>query len=177
MNIKMTLLTIAALLSVANPLLAGNREGAFTLSPFFGGPMFLMGSEHLDSDFKWGIRGGYNFTRNLGAEFVYGRINTVHDPEVIHANVYQYGADALYYFRPGKDLVPFLVAGFGAFTVDYNYGIPDLTSAYFNYGAGVAYSLTNWLALRADIRHTIVFDGGISALEATGGLRFQFGGR
>jgi len=134
MDVKVLLLIITTLLTIANPVMAGNREGAVTLSPFFGVQSFAMGSKHLDADFKWGGRGGYNFTRNLGAELVFGENSTVRDPEVIPARVYQYGADILYHFRPDKDLVPFVAAGFGGFSVDYNYGIPDKTSAYFNYG-------------------------------------------
>lgn len=180
MCLKSLLLMIAALLAIANPVMAENRAGTFTLSPFFGGQMFSSGSTyHLDSDFKWGVRGGYNFTPNLGAELVFGQNKTVHDPEVAHCDVYMYGADMLYHFRPGKDFVPFLAAGFGGFTVDYKSGngLSDETKAYFNYGGGVEYSLTDWLALRGDFRHAILLDNGDGALEATAGLRFQFGDR
>jgi len=179
MDVKILLLIIIALLTIANPVMAGNREGAVTLTPFFGAQGFPNGEEHLDADWKWGIRGGYNFTRNLGAEIVYGVISTVHDPEEADCKLYQYGADILYHFRPDKDLVPFVAAGFGGYTVDYNsdVGISDETNAYFNYGGGVEYSLADWLALRVDFRHAVFMDNGDSALEGTLGLKFQIGGR
>ncbi|MBP1752883.1 MAG: hypothetical protein H6Q57_1719, partial [Geobacteraceae bacterium] len=34
MDVKILLLIIIALLTIANPVMAGNREGAVTLSPF-----------------------------------------------------------------------------------------------------------------------------------------------
>lgn len=87
MNVKVLLLVAAALLSIANPVMAGNREGAVTLSPFFGGQGFPNGDEHLDADYKWGVRAGYNFTRNLGAEVVFGQNSTMHDPELINCKL------------------------------------------------------------------------------------------
>ncbi|MRR06174.1 MAG: porin family protein [Deltaproteobacteria bacterium] len=178
MDVKVLLLIVTAFLTIANPAMAGNREGAVTLSPFFGGQMFAMGKEHhLDADFTMGFRGGYNFTRHVGAELMFGYTDTVHDPEVIRANIYRYGADILYHFMPDKNLIPFVAAGFGGMTVDYNYGLPDQTSAYFNYGVGVEYSLANRIALRGDFRHALILDNGDSAFEGTVGLKFQFGGR
>jgi OOP family OmpA-OmpF porin len=175
MDVKFPLLIIAVFLTIANPVMAENREGAVTLSPFFGGLTFAGGSEHLDSDFAMGLRGGYNFTRELGAELLLGYTETVHDPEVIRANLYRYGADILYHFRPDKDLVPFVVAGLGGFTEDYSRVIHDQANLYFNYGGGVEYSLADWVALRGDIRHAVVFDGHNNA-ELSLGFKFQFGG-
>ena len=171
------LLLVTALLTTASPLLAGIREGAITLSPFFGGQGFPNGSEHFDADLKWGVRGGYNITRNFGAEIVFGANSTKHDPEEVPCMVYQYGADLLYLFRPGTDLVPFAAAGFGGFAVDYDSMLPDETSAYFNYGGGIQYSLGAQLALRVDFRHALTLNNADHALEGTVGLGFQFGGR
>jgi OmpA-OmpF porin, OOP family len=177
MNVKVPLLIIALLLTFANPLKAENREGAFTLSPFFGGLTFATGSEkHLDTDFAMGLRGGYNFTRELGAELLLGYTETVYDPEEIRTNLYRYGADILYHFRPDKELVPFVAAGLGGFTADYSREMHDQTHLYLNYGGGGEYSLADWLALRGDFRHAVVLDGGHSNFEISLGLKFQFGG-
>jgi OmpA-OmpF porin, OOP family len=175
-NLKVPLLITTLLLTFANPLMAENREGAFTLSPFFGGLTFTGGSEHFDTDFTMGLRSGYNFTRELGAELLLGYTETVHDPEVIRTNLYRYGADILYHFRPDKDLVPFVAAGLGGFTADYSREMHDQTHLYLNYGGGGEYSLADWLALRGDFRHAVVLDGGNSNFEISLGLKFQFGG-
>jgi len=178
MGTKVLLLILAALLIIANPVMAGNREGAFTLSPFFGAQMFSKGDEpeHLDDDLMGGVRAGYNFTPHLGAELMFGETSTERDPEEIHCRVYKYGADMLYHFRPDKKLVPFVAAGLGGFTEDYSSFIRDETHLYINIGGGVEYSLNNWLALRSDFRYATIFNGGKRAYEVSGGLKFQFGG-
>jgi OOP family OmpA-OmpF porin len=176
MYTKVLFLIVTALLTISNPVMAGNREGAVTLSPFFGGQIFSKEAQHHDDDFMWGGRAGYNFTPHLGAELMFGQTSTVRDPEVIHCQLYKYGADILYHFRPDKNLVPFVAAGLGGFTEDYNFGIHDETHLYVNIGGGVEYSLNNWLALRSDLRYATVFNGGQRAYEVSGGLKFQFGG-
>ena len=176
MGVKFQLLIIMVLLTVASPVMAENREGAVTFSPFFGILTFSDGDEHLDTDFAMGFRGGYNFTRQLGAELLLGYTETVQDPQEIRANLYRYGADVLYHFRPDKALVPFVAAGLGGFTEDYSRVLHDQTNFYLNYGGGVEYALADWLALRGDLRHAVVFGGGHNNLEISMGLKFQFGG-
>jgi OOP family OmpA-OmpF porin len=172
------LLLLLAVFLASNRLLAENAEGAFTLSPFAGGQMSIfVGEEHLDGDYKWGLRAGYNFTPHIGVELVFGENNTVHDPGDTPCKLYQYGGDLLYYFRPEKRLVPYVAAGFGGFTVNYDRVLSDRKTAYFNFGGGLDYALTNWLSVRGDIRHTITLDRGDNLFEGTIGLRFQFGRR
>src|SRR5688572_7162750 len=68
MSGRFLLLLVTALLSTGSPLLAQNREGAFTLSPFIGGqgfPVIFNGEEHIDADLYWGARAGYNFTSHF----------------------------------------------------------------------------------------------------------------
>jgi len=180
------LLTFAAMLLHSRQVQAENKEGAFTLTPFAGGQGFPFGGEsHYDADFDWGIRAGYNFTPHWGTEFVFGLNKTVHDPEAQYCNIYQYGADALYFFRPDKKVVPFLAAGFGVLDVKYfgaYDGIPpagsqvgsDETNPYFNWGGGVEFEITKWLGFRADFRDAIMLNSGDHALQGVFGLRFQF---
>jgi len=185
MNQRFRLLLVAALVIISSPAKADNQEGAFTLSPFAGGQGFPWGgSTHYDGDFDWGVRAGYNFTEHLGAELVFGENKTVHDPETAFCTIYQYGADLLYHFRPQKKLVPFVAAGFGVFDVKFDGTfdnkskgpdpLPDETNPYFNFGGGVEYSFTHWLALRADFRHAILLNSGDHALQGVVGFRFQF---
>jgi OOP family OmpA-OmpF porin len=181
----MLLLVIAVGLA-AGPVRAENRESSFTLSPFAGGQGFPFGGDtHYDGDFNWGVRAGYNFTPRFGLEFVFSENETVHDPEVAFCTIHQYGIDALYFFQPEKNLVPFVAAGFGVFDVNFDgtfdYGAPpgyaplsDETNPYFNYGAGVEYALTRWVAVRADFRHAIMLDSGDHSFQGVLGFRFQF---
>lgn len=157
MNTRFLFLPVTALLATTTPMMADNREGTFTLSPFAGGQGFPFGGDtHYDGDFNWGLRGGYNFTEHFRFELVFGVNDTVHDPEVAFCTVYQYGADLLYAFTPHKKLVPFVSAGFGAFDVKYDgtfdtgstatEPLSDETSAYFNYGgASNTPSRVGWL--------------------------------
>lgn len=170
------LLLLVMVTAAAAPVMAENREGAATLSPFFGGQIFSAGKEHIDADYTMGLRGGYNFTRNLGAELMLAYTETVYDPAVIHTNVFRYGADALYHFRPESPLVPLVAAGFGGITEDFASVKHDQTHLFFDYGCGLKYSLTDWLALRGDFRHNLVLDGLSSNYEISVGLNIQRGG-
>jgi len=178
---------VFALLLITSPRVAAeNREGAFTLSPFLGAQGFPFGGQtHYDADFDWGIKAGYNITPHWGTEFVFGLNKTVHDPEAEYCNVYQYGADALYYFRPEKKIVPYLAAGFGVLDVKYYGafdGIPpagsqlnsDETNPYFNIGCGVEFEITSWMGFRVDYRDAIMLNSGDQAMQGVVGLRFQF---
>jgi OOP family OmpA-OmpF porin len=88
-----------------------------------------------------------------------------------------YRLDALYHFMPDKKFVPFIAAGVGGTTLRYPEGMKNETDSLFNYGGGIKYFFTDALALRADIRQLLVFDGGRSDFEYTIGLTFLFGGK
>ena len=88
-----------------------------------------------------------------------------------------YRLDALYHFMPDNRLVPFIAAGVGGTTLRYPEGMKNETDSLFNYGGGIKYFFTDALALRADIRQLLVFDGGRSDFEYTIGLTFLFGGK
>lgn len=170
------LLLFLIICACAAPAMAENHEGAVTLSPFFGGHIFSGGVEHIDADFTMGLRGGYNLTRNLRAELLFAYTETVYDPAVIHTNVYRYGADMLYHFRPESPLVPFVAAGLGGITEDFGGLKRDQTHLYLDYGCGLTYPLTDWLALRGDFRHNLVLDGLSSNFEISAGVIIQLGG-
>ena len=152
------------------------KPGAFSLSPFIGGYTFD-GVQHLETAPVFGIRGGYDFTKNWGAEAVFDYAateSTMNNGR--SANFLRYGADALYHFMPEQKLVPFIAAGFGGRTIDYTGENNDRTHALFDYGAGLKYFITENLALRGDVRHLIVFDHAQSNVEYGLGLSFLFGG-
>ena len=174
-------LTSLLLVSLATPGFAENRQGAFTVSPYVGGYV-LDNEQHEENRPTFGLRTGYNFTENFGAEvmFDYGLTETEERYGSREADRYRYGLDLLYHFMPKSNLVPFVVLGGGG----TNFNIPNTPSAknhyagLVNYGAGVKYFVNPDIALRGDVRHVLlVHDTGDHNLEYAVGLTFNLGGK
>ena len=150
------------LLAPAVPGFAGNQGGTFTLDPFTGVYSFDR-EQQLDTRSYYGLRAGYNFTKHLGLEGLYGYIPTetvsmaVADRDV---KVYRYGLDALYHFNPDGNLVPFVSVGLGATqTANGSKGLPDHGRGMFDYGVGLKYFLSETVALRGDVKQSIFSQG------------------
>lgn len=173
---KMCILAIVSIsFFLASTALAQNEAATATVSPYVGGYTFD-GGQNLDTSLISGVRVGYNFTRRVGAEILFGAMEPDSElPSSGNTDAYRYGGDMLYHFMPDSKLVPFAAAGLGGLTIDYPSGTKDQTHPYVNYGGGLMYFLVDWLALRGDLRHIIVFDGGHSNFEYTAGVTFQFG--
>ena len=176
----LALFGFALLVLAASPVSAENEEGAFTFSAFAGGQGFpFSGKSHYDADFDWGFRAGYNFSSRLGAELIFGMNKTVHDPEAQRCDIYQYGADVLYYFRPDKKLVPYLAGGLGVLDVNFHgtydgtRSLNDETNPYINVGVGLEYGVTDWLGLRADFREAVMLNGGDQSMQGVVGFRLK----
>jgi len=169
-----------SLLASAAPGFAENRAGAITVSPYVGGYIFdhEQSYQNLETSPTYGIRAGYNFTENWGAEARFGYSNPDSRlPNGQDAQVLTYGIDALYHFNVTPEFVPFLAAGIGGM----HHNFPGRQMGYYpeyapNYGAGVKYFVTDNIALRGDVRHVILPDNGLNNLEYTAGATFQFGG-
>jgi outer membrane beta-barrel protein len=168
------------LITLATPGFAENRQGAYTISPFIGGYV-LDHDQREESRPIFGLRAGYNFTRNLGAEVMFGycRTETQKKYGSRETDLYRYGFDILYHFMPDNNLVPFIAIGGGG----ASFTIPDTPSAknhyagLFNYGVGLKYFVSDNVALRGDVRHVVLHnDLGDNNLEYSVGLTFQFGG-
>ncbi|GFO68822.1 membrane protein [Geomonas limicola] len=164
---------LLATLAVAH---AGVTAESFSVSPFVGGYSFL-GREHLETRPVGGVRGGYNFTRHVGAEAVFDFTRTEGRYSDIDYNIYDYHFDMLYHFMPDGPLVPYLAAGYGGQT-RYSAYEGSVTHGVFNYGGGVKFFLTEKMALRGDVRHLIQKHNEHSYhdLQYTVGLDFLFGG-
>lgn len=148
------------------------RPGAFSVSPFYGGYIFE-GNQDLDDSYILGLRGGYDFTKNWGVEAVFDWVPTENEK----TNVYNYRVEGLYHFMPEERLVPFVAVGIGGQSIDYNGPERNRTRPTADYGVGLKYFVTDWLALRGDVRHVLAFGSVYNNLEYVAGLQFYFGGK
>jgi OOP family OmpA-OmpF porin len=160
----------------ALPSFAAITPGKWSVSPFVGWYSFDHAIDLTDKP-VYGLRLGYDITERWGLEGALDYVKT----KLEHANgdavrVYGYRLDALYHFMPQEKLVPYVAAGVGGTNAENPITIPNENDFLFDYGAGVKYFLSDNWALRADIRHLLVFDGGRQDWESTIGLTFFFGG-
>lgn len=154
---------------------AANKAETFTLTPFIGGITFD-GDQHLETKPVYGIRGGYNFTENLGAEAVFDYVRTGGTRVDNDTDVYNYHLDLLYHFFPSNRAVPFLMAGIGG--TDVSGKLIDQTRLGINYGIGVKYALTDSIDLRGEVRDVMYrySEEMMHNVEYGIGLGFVFGG-
>ncbi|UFS71703.1 OmpA family protein [Geomonas sp. RF6] len=178
------ILVPALFLTVPNLASAGVNAESFSVTPVVGGYTF-MGAEHLTTRPAYGIRFGYNFTSNFGAELAFDYIrthqNTNTSPYGVSpgedVSVYKYGLDFLYHFMPEGPFVPYLAAGFSEITRDYPEPAGTRHRPAFNYGLGMKYFFADNMAVRTDLRHIVMDDNKTyHNLEYLLGLDFLFGG-
>lgn len=178
-KISMVLLLGLLVLALAAPAFAENQEGTFTLSPFTGFNLFD-NKKHMDNGQINGLRGGYNFTKSLGAEAFFGYTESeARRIADLPVDYYHYGIDVLYHFQPDKNFVPFIAAGLG---INQNNG-PSAPSSKnhalgaFDFGVGAKYFISDTVALRGDARDVMFSEAGSSRsnLEIMLGLTFVFG--
>jgi OmpA-OmpF porin, OOP family len=176
------LLVIFTVISVAYSGFAQERQGAFYISPFIGGYTFE-GNQDLNTRPVYGLRGGYNFTKNIAAELVFGYDSTKYAPAAVDvdAKAYNYRLEGIYNFMPDKKLVPFVAIGVGGQSLRYDDGVLgtniDRNRIVGDYGAGLKYHFTDLIALRADVRHVLAFGSTYNNLVYTLGIVFSFGGK
>jgi len=158
---------------------AGERAGAFSISPFAGGYTFD-GVQHLKTAPLYGLRLGYDLTDNLGIEGVGDYLSTKGTRTNTSINALSYRLDVLYNFMPEGRLVPYLAAGGGGITAGHGSSFRAggrNTDATANVGGGLKYFLADSVALRGDARQLFVFDHKtLYNWEYTAGLSFLFGG-
>jgi OmpA-OmpF porin, OOP family len=176
-------LPCAALLAMATSAVAGERAGAFSVSPFIGGYTFD-GVQHLQTSPVYGLRLGYDLTKNWGIEAVADYAATEGTLNDRSINSLSYRLDVLYNFMPDGPLVPYLAVGGGGIT--YGHGGEGLeisnrtTDATANVGGGIKYFLTDSIALRGDVRQLFVLEDPNSPKynwEYSAGVTFLFGGK
>lgn len=185
------ILSLFMLIVCASSAFAENRAGAVNVTPWIGG-YNLDGDLPYDNGWTYGLSLGYNFTEKLGAELSFNYVESDYDgpvlagPSVIDfndddASIYLYRLDLLYHITgilPDM-VVPYLAGGAGMSTFDPDRKDVDSENDFImNYGAGLKFFLNRNMALRADVRHVLDFDGGdtYNNLLYTAGLCFEFGG-
>lgn len=178
MRKKMICTLAAALIVSATAAFGAVKEGSFSLTPMVGGYVFD-GGTYLDPTLVMGIRGGYNFTKNIGIEALYdfatpteGKFGPLTD-----ITMHRFGGQALYHFFPDNALVPYLAAGYSGVHFKGT-GVNTENHGAFDYGVGVKYFLADDFALRGDVRHIIysMNSNTFNDMEVSLGAYFQFGG-
>jgi OmpA-OmpF porin, OOP family len=159
---------------------AGERAGAFSISPFAGGYTFD-GRQHLETVPLLGLRVGYDLTKNLGVEAMADYVESRGTRSGIAQKVVSYRIDLLYNFMADGPLVPYLAVGGGGLTYG-GHGVEikgENTDATVNAGVGLKYFLTDSIALRGDARQLFLFEDPNSPKynwEYSMGVTFLFGG-
>ena len=191
---KIVMLTIILMLTaVVTVAHAEVKAGSVSITPFAGGYVFER-NQDLKETAVYGLRAGYNFTKNIGLEGYFSYLQTeIQDQSQWEPwqDVYSFGIEGLYHFMPESRLVPFIAIGFGG--IYYSKGFNYINSSYgddfeasqytVDYGAGLKFFLTDDIALRADVRDVIPLNGTKgnpdyfhNNLLVTLGINFAFGG-
>jgi OOP family OmpA-OmpF porin len=162
---------------------AGERAGAFSVSPYVGGYSFDEDQGLRRNRLVYGVRLGYDWTDSLATELVGTYVRAEVFPGTTDISVWSYRLDMLYNFMPHSTVVPYLAAGVGGITYEFpkSFG-GDLSEPTANFGAGVKFFMTDSLALRMDARHLWDFSNDNFRHEAWNhweyslGVSFLFGG-
>lgn len=177
---KKAVCTLAATLFVsATAAFGAVKEGTFSVTPLIGG-YFYDDDQSLDPSLLFGIRGGYNFTKNIGIEALYDYVTRTDakNGSATDISLHRFGGQALYHFMPDEKFVPYLAAGLSGVSFrDRSSAVNTKTNGAFDYGVGAKYFLNDDIALRGDIRHILYRVNGVSMsnVETTLGLYFQLG--
>jgi OOP family OmpA-OmpF porin len=157
----MVVLTVLAMTSIGY---AGERAGAFSISPFVGGYMYDENDQRelVKNRVLYGLRLGYDVTDHFGIElvghYVTGMLKRSPEPNK-HIDIWSYRLDLLYNFMPHSMVVPYLAIGGGGQSIRYGAGIGNSNDGTANAGGGFKFFMTEDLAFRADARHILDFEG------------------
>lgn len=173
----------SACLALAATAGAEIRPHSYTFSPFLGGYTFE-GDHHVETSFVFGARLGYDYTKRVGVEALidFGKTETHGVVPKRDVRLTTAGVEGLYYLMPDSKFVPFLAGGVRGVKIEdtrNHVADEDLDKerVALTYGVGAKYFLAPELALRADVRHLVLFDEGWNNLEYTLGLAWVFGGK
>lgn len=149
------------------------------MTPTVGG-LFFSSSDQLESAPLYGLKIAYDMIGNsfgdtLGVEGSFNHLSTKSKVDSGGVDGYLLRADAVYSINPRSKWVPFLAVGLGGIFLDKN-GSSD-NNPLINYGLGLKYFLEDYLALRVDARHLLVYKDVDTRnnLELSVGLTYVFG--
>lgn len=177
--ISATLLFPAFAAEITRPPSKADSSGGLSITSTIGG-YFFAGSEQRNATTSYGVKVGYEkiekaVAGSLGIEGTLNYFSTGSKLGGGNDTGYLYRLDAIYPFPINKKWLPFIAVGVGGITID----APANTNSnfLFNYGVGVKYYLENYLALRADARQLIIYDGSVirNNYEIGLGLSYYFG--
>lgn len=150
------------------------KPGNITLSPLVGW-YFYDSKDNLDNGPVLGVAVGYDLTKEWGAEASLLYVNSEADPSGASSESTLLRVDGVYNFSFDQKITPYLAAGLGIIRNDPEGGSSN-TDPLLNYGGGVKYLLATNLALRADVRHLLVFDDSRNNFIFSVGATYRFGG-
>ena len=173
----------ALLLTLAAPSIAANLAKAWSVTPVIGGYSFD-DDENLDTSLLYGLRVGYNLTKEWSLEGVVTFVDADGDDRLFSpqrgaykndAEMVGYRLEALYHFLPETDVALFVAAGVGGRHLNYDYG-STRDDVVLDYGLGFKWFFAEDWALRGDARHIFVTDENDHNFEYTLGVSYFFGG-
>lgn len=182
---------VAAVFGLTATAEAGQRQGAFSVSPSIGYHAFDS-NQKLDDAAAFGLSLGYNLTSRWAVELD-GRFTSTEtdlksgEGSNVDVDVWNYSLNALYHFKPEGPFVPYLTGGFGN-SVYLADGYKDDEDFHLNAGVGAKYFFSEDTALRLEARYIAGFhsddrwdvtgsgDNTENNFIVSAGLLFQFGG-
>lgn len=151
------------------------RAGTLSISPMVGGCWFE-GDQQLKVSPAFGFALGYNADEHLGMELGFSYIGAETRHVDVDVHTFFYHVDGVYHFTRRGIVQPYVAMGIGGMTFDYEGKIhgkdPSDTAFAFNHGGGLEIFVMDNLAVRADVRHIITFNGGFNDLLFTGGITY-----
>jgi outer membrane beta-barrel protein len=177
---------------------AGKQEVSVYAGALFGDDLTSQAisgrTPKLDDSFTYGLRYGYNFTDQFALEASLGespsKVKNVAGGD-IDLDLTTFDVDAVWNFRNGTQLTPYVFAGVGYAFADLDRSILGTVGATpvsikdddgftANAGLGVRYQATDHLFLKAEGRYRYLdkvvdrFDDSLNTVETTLGVGYQF---
>ena len=153
--------------------------GGFSITPTINEYMFS-NFENRDITQMYGVKVGYekidnSFIESLGIEGTLNYFTAKTKQETKSTAGYLFRLDAIYPYIFREKWMPFFAVGGG--TIVMNSSGHKENDFLFNYGAGLKYFFEDYLALRTDFRHILVYDsvGTRNNFEMGIGVSYYFG--
>jgi OmpA-OmpF porin, OOP family len=160
---RMSILAIMTFFATAG---AEIKVRSIDVTPFMGVYFFQDNLYvNLDDRAHFGGRLGYNITENWGVEATGGHVDTETSvdyttnsgrfiPRNTDTDFWTFHLDAIYNFFPEDQVNPYLALGAGGYNIDIQHMDSNIDPL-MNYGFGIKYFLTEWVAFRIDARHIL----------------------